>query len=347
MLFSNLSIAKKGLLLISLPLLSAIIFTFVLLNLLEQSDTDLANEVGSKETLGTINQLTVHMVNGTTSRYAFRIKRAQTDAGSATYWLNQCRADLRKLKTLLQNNRDELSKVYLLQNTLEAANHDVEQAMNKDDAITSLNDLVDTKQIEMADFYLKRLLDTTESLLQPANRIDREAPLTRARDREGIEHALLAAVCLNVLLTIGLAIYFSKNITNRLKSVKDNAVFISKREPLSPAIEGTDEIATLDRAFHRAAVELQRMEERNQDLVAIVSHELKTPLTAVQGIFYLAAQGAFGTMSDAANLEASQAEQQSSQLISIINHLLELEKREATKAEMEDQASSPDNMPKS
>jgi K+-sensing histidine kinase KdpD len=333
MFLSNLSIAKKGIILISLPLLTAITFTIVLLNLLEQSDNDLASQVNAKETLGLVNQLTVHMVNGVTARAALRIKRAETDAHAATFWLNESRADIRKLKTLVQGDADELSKVRLLENILEAANHDVANAMsNKDSAATKLNELIGADQIGMADFYLKRLIDTTESLLGPANRIDEEAPVMRAHDRELIEHALLAAVCLNMLLTIGLSVYFSKNITNRLGSVKDNAILISRREPLQTAIEGTDEIAALDQAFHKSASELQRMEDLNQDLVAIVSHELKTPLTAVQGIFYLAGQGAFGTMTEAAYSEISQAEQQAAHLILVITNLLELEKNQAIRS---------------
>jgi K+-sensing histidine kinase KdpD len=327
---SNLSIAKKGIILISLPLLTAILFTVVLLNMLEQSDNDLAGQVTAKETLGLINQLTVHMVNGVTARAALRIKTAKTDADAATFWLNESRADIRKLKTLVQNNPEELSKVRLLENILEAANHDVAHAMSTNSDANTLDELLGANQLGMADFYLKRLIDTTESLLGPANRVDEEAPMMRAHDRESIEHALMAAVFLNVLLTIGLAVYFSKNITKRLESVKDNAILLSQRQPLQAALAGTDEIAALDQAFHVAASDLQRMEERTQDLVAIVSHELKTPLTAVQGIFYLAGQGAFGTMTDAANSEISQAEQQAAHLILVINNLLEIEKKQAT-----------------
>lgn len=49
-------------------------------------------------------------------------------------------------------------------------------------------------------------------------------------------------------------------------------------------VEGKDEIATLARSFNSMAEQLRHLENVRQDFIANVSHELKTPIAAIQGL---------------------------------------------------------------
>ena len=62
-----------------MPLFTGIIFTAILFNLLQQSEKDLADEIAAKETLGVVNQLTVHMVDSTMARAALVIRKSETE----------------------------------------------------------------------------------------------------------------------------------------------------------------------------------------------------------------------------------------------------------------------------
>ncbi|HEY9785444.1 MAG TPA: ATP-binding protein [Candidatus Obscuribacterales bacterium] len=72
--------------------------------------------------------------------------------------------------------------------------------------------------------------------------------------------------------------------------------------------------------------EIQRL---RQAFVAMVSHELKTPLTAVSGFLTLLGMGAFGGLSDEALAQAERAEGNITRLMKLISDLLDLEKLES------------------
>jgi PAS domain S-box-containing protein len=74
--------------------------------------------------------------------------------------------------------------------------------------------------------------------------------------------------------------------------------------------------------------EIQRL---RQAFVAMVSHELKTPLTSVRGYLTLLELGAFGELPTDALDGAQRAEKNVIRLITLINDLLDLEKMESGK----------------
>ncbi len=79
-------------------------------------------------------------------------------------------------------------------------------------------------------------------------------------------------------------------------------------EPLPTG--GTTELAALSRAFNEMAADLAAARDRERDFLLSVSHELKTPLTAIRGFAEGLAEGAFSA-EDAADtilLEARRLE---------------------------------------
>lgn len=75
---------------------------------------------------------------------------------------------------------------------------------------------------------------------------------------------LLVGVMLNILMAIALLINFSKNISNRLAQISENSLYLVRGEPLLPVLEGTDEIAHLDKVFHIVAETLREAGDRER-----------------------------------------------------------------------------------
>jgi signal transduction histidine kinase/ActR/RegA family two-component response regulator len=96
---------------------------------------------------------------------------------------------------------------------------------------------------------------------------------------------------------------FTRSISSRLHVVTGNAARLAGRAPLAPPLDGSDEIAQLDRVIHRTAIALGGAEERERlleseraaraeserasrlkdEFLATLSHELRTPLNAILG----------------------------------------------------------------
>jgi signal transduction histidine kinase len=66
-----------------------------------------------------------------------------------------------------------------------------------------------------------------------------------------------------------------------------------------------------------------------QAFVAMVSHELRAPLTSIRGFFSLLEMGAYGEVSAPILQDAKRAENNSVRLITLVNDLLDLEKVES------------------
>jgi len=95
---------------------------------------------------------------------------------------------------------------------------------------------------------------------------------------------LFTAGLVSLVLSAVVAVMLARSITNPLIAMTDASASIAlgDYEQAIPAT-GHDEVARLARSFNRMAREVQRSRQAQQDFVANVSHDLKTPLTSIQG----------------------------------------------------------------
>lgn len=80
--------------------------------------------------------------------------------------------------------------------------------------------------------------------------------------------------------------------------------------------------------------ERKRIEQLKRDFVAMISHDLRTPLTSVQVYLEMVAEGFFEDKGDQLRKKASLSEADVSRLINLINNLLDIEKMESGKMEV-------------
>ena len=81
--------------------------------------------------------------------------------------------------------------------------------------------------------------------------------------------------------------------------------------------------------------ERKEIERMKQEFVAMVSHDLRTPLTSIQGFLTLLSTGMYGDLSKTGAENLSIADSNISRLIALINDLLDIEKMESGKLKME------------
>lgn len=113
--------------------------------------------------------------------------------------------------------------------------------------------------------------------LQPSG-----AALTWARDNllVPLAWAGLAALILSTLL----ALLLGRSVAEPLRRVAAAAEAISQEETGTRApVSGPSEVEALARSFNSMADQVEAAQRSQRDFVANVSHELKTPLTSIQG----------------------------------------------------------------
>lgn len=104
--------------------------------------------------------------------------------------------------------------------------------------------------------------------------------LFQSRIRDGIWAGTGVAALLGVLLALGLAHRMVRPVADLTTSAR---VIARGGTPPPVPVRGQDEIAELARAFNRMAERLAADEEQRRRLFAGVAHELRTPLSVIQG----------------------------------------------------------------
>ncbi len=182
---------------------------------------------------------------------------------------------------------------------------------------------------------LNEMVDKLDSMIKD-ERARQGDPESANRLNAIIKISLLGGVLTSILLAGLLVIRFHQSTTRRLKVLMENSVRIGAREKLIEVLEGDDEIGQIDRVLHGTAdtlaeAERQRLEVEKfkQQFVSMISHDLRTPLSAVKSTLELLGAGALGTLTDKAHLKVTRAEDNLRHTMDLINNLLDLEKMES------------------
>jgi two-component system, OmpR family, sensor kinase len=138
----------------------------------------------------------------------------------------------------------------------------------------------------------------------------------------GLLIAALAGAGLAALAALGLARRIARPV-HRVAEASRSLARGAHPEPV-PA-EGATELATLARAFNDLAEQLARAQEAERSFLLSVSHELKTPLTAIRGYAEALAEGAVEPHEAAATVAAEAA-----RLERLVRDLLDLARMNRT-----------------
>lgn len=135
---------------------------------------------------------------------------------------------------------------------------------------------------------------------------------------------------------------FGRTVAEGFRRLVDNTNRFMLQKPLDASVKGNYEIEELNKVFidMSAAVEEARRKEQHlqnlkKEYVAMVSHDLRSPLSSIQAILEATIGGIYGDISERAQNKLTIANGNTGRLIALINDLLDLEKMESGKLELE------------
>ena len=138
-----------------------------------------------------------------------------------------------------------------------------------------------------------------------------------------------AGVLVNTLIALALAFDIKSDAISRLRLLMHNIELYKNNRELQVPTAGKDEIADLDAQFYNMAMDLRETSRRKKELQAMVTHDLRTPLTSIRLSLSLMLQGVVGDLSAQALKTVKSSERSCSRLIRLINDLLDIEKLES------------------
>lgn len=145
--------------------------------------------------------------------------------------------------------------------------------------------------------------------------------------------AIIQSGLLALALSLALAFFVSRWIADPLQKVVAAARADSQMEANPVALKGPREVQELTRAYASMIARTQASQKSQRDFVANVSHELKTPLTSIQGFAQALLDGTADT--DEARRQAAQIiYDESARMHRMALDLLDLAKLDAGTAEI-------------
>jgi len=206
----------------------------------------------------------------------------------------------------------------------------------------------DGQSFAVATFHIERRRLPGGQNQQPAASSDAQTtayiivamPWNALSDAWGVIGGRLKWIVFTALLaSLLIAFVLSRSLTSRLRTLTQGAHAMASGDydramRLANVRSSDDEIGDLAIAFQTMATSVSRAQQSQRDLVANVSHELKTPLTSIQGFSQAMIDGTVTNANDYQDL-AQIIQQESQRMRRLVEQMLELSRLESGTVHLE------------
>jgi signal transduction histidine kinase len=325
-----LKLSQKALVLVAVPLLFELTFIAALAFLLHRADEGKAREVHARSILSHVNNITGLTLDAVKAMAAYRISREETLMYSYDKSIASIDNDFAQLGVLVADNRLQSAQLKEAHAASARLMHYLDESKN---AVFAGN-------TGEASEYLRKFKEPYAELSGDLAKLVeqyRQIGIGQGAEQElnhNLQKVLIGGVFLSIVISFALAIYFNKATTARMSILIENTNNLANKKQLHTRLAGKDEFAMLDNTFHQMAKSLEEAAQAKRDFVAMVTHDLRTPLTSLSAAIHVLLSGARGELQAGVREDLRQADGDVDRLIRLINDLLDVEKIEAGKSEL-------------
>ena len=275
---SKVKLAWKGAILIGLPIVFELVFVGALATVLTQVDKERQVELHNRMIAFDATKLMNVFLNAAVIMASERNAQGWRRFQGAFVEAEKIRKDLRNLISDDPESLEHFNKMEEAANKLTRFYEKAQEIMGngrrvREELVGSAFSGKD-KLLPIAISVAHRL----QVVVDDAEAKEFNSPSKQMQLRTVQAQVLLAGLAANILISLLLTVFFTRDITSRLMVLADNADRLAKDKELNPQIAGSDEIAQLDRIFHITATALAeaRQKERavfdnSQDVICALS----------------------------------------------------------------------------
>lgn len=145
--------------------------------------------------------------------------------------------------------------------------------------------------------------------------------------------ALAQSGAIAMMIALILAYLISRSVASPLRQISEASIQLAKGEKTWVEPQGPEEVRRLGEVFNEMSAQVHASQQSQRDFVANVSHELKTPLTSVQGFAQAILDGTAGTP-EAQHKAAQVIYDESERMYRMVLDLLDLARLDAGTADL-------------
>lgn len=323
----KLSILHKGLMIVSVPLLFEALFVAVLVSQIDQTAIHINREMRSHDIIIAVETVLKEIAASTTTAIIYNVSRRPDLLARLEESHEEIRSSSARLMRLTRDDDMERSEAARLNASARDWIKNQEKVVNSDPK-NRLGAFFATSG-NVGNLLLVHSEGSSKTIIERERQIQTVEPQLFRDSIFRIQILLLFGAVVNITITFFLARYFARYISQRLDNVLTNTFKLGARMELNPPMRGDDEIAELDQALHQTASEIMEFETFKEQLIGVVSHEMRTPLTSIQGTLTLLQAGAMGDYPQTLHRSVDETQTQLTRLIHLVNDLLLVERLES------------------
>ncbi|MDR3615082.1 MAG: PAS domain S-box protein [Candidatus Obscuribacterales bacterium] len=264
----NLSLATKGSFIVLAPLAVEMVFVIVLGFFLNQAEMEVQRQIRSKAIIAQANTLSKMFYDAGVAMGGYSITKSPLFSDRYTKIVAQIPKDLDELKTLVGDNARQQVILQNLQKITETGLQLLNEAKHAID-----DSQVDVAQFRARHMYkeIRQLADKLQTelhgLTEDEEKIANQNPDISNWHQHLVKVWLVIGVIVNVLLAVGLSLFFNRDITRRLNIMTDNSLRLARGDPLHRLVGGSDELSALDGTFHDMAEALDEATRKERAII--------------------------------------------------------------------------------
>ncbi len=250
----QLTLTRKALILIIVPLVCELGFVAWLTYELGKSETEARNEELRRRAIATGGRLILIPEQMQHALESYAKTKDKGDLQSYARLSTEMKTDIKVLEPLVEKDPTQSRVLFRIQDKAKRVSEVFDAYVAAWSGEASENAAAAERSIhEQFVPTLFAMKKDIQEFLAKEQEQDALTPSSSAALRQNVKLLIGFFVGVNVVAATALALWFSKGTTNNLKILMDNSKRLSEGAPLNPLVQGTDEIAALDKVFHSMA----------------------------------------------------------------------------------------------
>jgi PAS domain S-box-containing protein len=261
----NLNLAQKGIVLVSVPLIFELVFAASLYILEQRAEMVAAEEQHSKAIVSQVNQVLKTAYDTITTGVLFGVTKSELLSQRYHKLALEAPLELNKLKELVAGDPKLMTEYDILEAKFRAGFgilHNVIAATERGQTTGIWQGVQLKAQVKITS---NAFMEQATHIVELENRHRMSMPLSEAKARQLFNACLLSGIVANIIISMLLAVFFTKDIRNRLEILVGNTMLLKEGEGLKPVLPGNDEIAQLDHVFHDMARTLSNAKQADKE----------------------------------------------------------------------------------
>ncbi len=279
-MLQDLKLRQKGILIVALPLLTETIFVAILVFLQQSAEAEAHKAFYSKMIIGQTQSVVRLIWEGGANFTLWGFTHSPAFDQRMMNNINEVPRELNELKQMVKGNPIQEKNVAEMEKVTQTA---VDTLLHYKKRMISGEHYILTHEARMmVTDHLRAIVTGAAAIHRQEMNYQELHPEKTQQWRMAVQVWLLLMLIVQILMTLWLVNYFGRNITDRLATISGNAQLLSEHQPLRRPVSGNDEIAALDTMFHKMAITLEVVSQREKaiidnakDVICSLSEEAK------------------------------------------------------------------------